>query len=59
MLDSAQQVTVIETPVIRDRITARGPGRIILIGITYNLGGQGTRRRQEPGFDFDQGPSAQ
>jgi outer membrane receptor protein involved in Fe transport len=55
VLGSAQQVIVIETPTLRDRLTQRGPGRIVLIGISVNLGGQSTRRRQEPGFEFDQG----
>lgn len=58
MLDSAQQQIVIDTPLIRDRITNRGAGRIVLIGITYNVGGQ-SRRRQEPGFDFDQSSGGQ
>lgn len=58
MFDSAKFVTTYETPTIRERFTQRGPGRIILIGVTYNLGSQSTRRRQEPGFDFDQGPVA-
>lgn len=59
VFDSARQVTVIDTPTIRDRITARGPGRILLLGFTYNLGSQSTRRRQDTGFDFDQGGAGQ
>lgn len=54
VLDSARQVTFIETPTLRDRFEQRGAGRILLFGVTYTLG-QSNRRRNEPGFDFDQG----
>ena len=55
VLDTASQVTVFETPTIRDRFTQRGTGRIVLLGLSYNLGSQGERRRPEPAFDFQQG----
>lgn len=55
VLDSARQVTVFETPTIRDRFTQRGTGRIVLLGLVYNLGGQTGRKRPEPAFDFPQG----
>ena len=55
VLDSARQVTVFETPVLRDRFTQRGTGRIVLLGLVYNLGGQGGRKKPEPAFDFQQG----
>jgi outer membrane receptor protein involved in Fe transport len=58
VLDSARQETVIETPAIRDRFEQRGPGRIFLLGLTYNIGSQGPRRRPDPAFDFDQGGGA-
>jgi outer membrane receptor protein involved in Fe transport len=52
VLDSAKFVAVIDTPVIHDRITQRGTGRIILFGLSYNLGNQGGKKKPEPGFDF-------
>ena len=55
VLDSARQVTVFETPTISDRFTQRGTGRIVLLGLVYNLGGQTGRKRPEPAFDFQQG----
>lgn len=55
VLDSARQVTVFETPALRDRFTQRGTGRIVLLGLVYNLGGQGGRKKPEPAFDFQQG----
>jgi outer membrane receptor protein involved in Fe transport len=55
VLDSARQVVFFETPTIRDRLTQRGAGRTFLLGLTYNLGGQTQRKRQEPAFDFQQG----
>ena len=55
VLDSARQVTVFETPTIRDRFTQKGTGRIVLLGLVYNLGGQSGRKKPEPGFDFPQG----
>jgi len=55
VLDSARQVTVFETPTIRDRFTQRGTGRVVLLGLVYNLGGQGGRKKPDPAFDFPQG----
>lgn len=55
VLDSARQVTVFETPTLRDRFTQRGTGRIVLLGLVYNLGGQTGRKKPEPAFDFQQG----
>lgn len=55
VLDSARQVTVFETPTIRDRFAQRGTGRIVLLGLVYNLGGQSGRKKPEPAFDFQQG----
>jgi outer membrane receptor protein involved in Fe transport len=55
VLDSARQVTVFETPTIHDRLTQRGTGRIVLLGLVYNLGGQTGRKRPDPAFEFPQG----
>lgn len=55
VLDSARQVSVLETPTIRDRIEQRGTGRIVLFGLAYNLGSQTGRKRPEAGFEFQQG----
>ena len=55
VLDSARQVTVIDTPLLRDRIEQSGMGPIVMLGLTINLGSQTGRRRPEPAFDFDQG----
>jgi outer membrane receptor protein involved in Fe transport len=55
VLDSARQVTVFETPTLRDRFTQRGTGRIVLLGLVYNLGGQTGRKKPEPAFEFQQG----
>ncbi len=52
VLDSARQEVVFETPNLRDRIEQRGPGRIVFLGISYNLGG--TSRQREPNFEFQQ-----
>jgi outer membrane receptor protein involved in Fe transport len=54
VLNSARQEIVFETPNLRDRIEQRGPGRIVLFGLTYNLTGTPGRQRQEPGFEFQQ-----
>ncbi|HEX8513035.1 MAG TPA: TonB-dependent receptor [Allosphingosinicella sp.] len=55
VLDSARQVTVFETPTIRDRFTQRGTGRIVLLGAVYNLGGQSGRKKPDPAFEFQPG----
>jgi outer membrane receptor protein involved in Fe transport len=55
VLGTARQVTVIETPTIRDRITQRGTGRMVLFGLAYNLGNQGARKKPDPGFEFQSG----
>jgi outer membrane receptor protein involved in Fe transport len=55
VLDSAKQVIVFDTPTLRDRVRQTGTGRMILFGLTYNLGVQGNRRRPEPSFEFQQG----
>ncbi len=55
VLDSARQVILFESPTLRDRVAQSGPGRIVLVGINWTIGGQTNRRRQEPGFDFQQG----
>jgi outer membrane receptor protein involved in Fe transport len=55
VLDSARQVALFETPTLRDRFEQKGMGRMVLFGLSYNLGDQGTRKRPEPGFDFQQG----
>ena len=54
VIGSARQVIVFETPTIRDRFRQTGSGRVVLLGLFYNIGGQVGRRRQEPGFDFQQ-----
>ncbi|RYD90389.1 MAG: TonB-dependent receptor, partial [Sphingomonadales bacterium] len=58
VLDTAKQVTAINTPLIRDRIEQRGPGRIFLLSATYNFGNPGGRKQREPGFEFDSGAGA-
>ena len=55
VLDSARQTVVFETPTIRDRFTQKQQGPIVLLGLTYNLGGQNGRKRPEPGFEFQSG----
>ena len=55
VLDTARQVVVFETPLLRDRLVQKGTGRIFLFGLTYNLGGQTGKRRPEPGFEFQGG----
>ncbi|HEX8535321.1 MAG TPA: TonB-dependent receptor, partial [Allosphingosinicella sp.] len=55
VLDSARQVSVFETPTLRDRFVQRGTGRMVLFGLAYNLGTATGKRRQEPGFEFQQG----
>jgi outer membrane receptor protein involved in Fe transport len=55
VLDSAKFVTVFDTPTIKDRFEQTGLGRSFLFGLTYNLGDQGSRKRPEPAFDFQQG----
>jgi hypothetical protein len=52
VLDSARFVTVFETETIRDRFEQSGTGRMFLLGVTYNLGGQSNKKRPEPGFEF-------
>ena len=52
VLDSARQTIVFDTPTLRDRFTQKGQGRIVLLGLTYNLGSQNGRKRPEPGFEF-------
>jgi outer membrane receptor protein involved in Fe transport len=54
ILDSARQVTVFDTPTLRERTTQRGMGRIVLFGATYTFGGETGRKRQEPAFEFQQ-----
>ncbi|HYJ30293.1 MAG TPA: TonB-dependent receptor [Allosphingosinicella sp.] len=54
VLDSARQEIVFDTPNLRDRTEQRGPGRIVFVGISYNLRGTTGRQRQEPGFEFQQ-----
>lgn len=58
VLDTARQRTVIDTPLLRDRIEQTGFGRIVMLGLTLNLGNQGGRRRPEPAFEFDQSATA-
>ena len=55
VLDSAKQVSVFETPVLRERVTQQGLGRVVMFGLSYNLGGQTGRKRPEPAFDFSPG----
>jgi outer membrane receptor protein involved in Fe transport len=54
VLSTAKQVTVVRTSTLRDHIRIRGTGRVLLFGLSYNLGAE-NRRRQEPAFDFQQG----
>jgi hypothetical protein len=44
-----------ESPTLRDRVSQTGAGRIVMLGIAWNIGGQTNRRRPEPGFDFQGG----
>lgn len=55
VLSSAKQIVVFDTPALRDRFEQRGIGRVVLVGLTYNLGDQNPKRRPEPQFDFQQG----
>jgi hypothetical protein len=55
VLGTAKQVVVFDAPTLRDRFEQRGVGRVILLGLTYNLGDQNPKRRQEPQFDFQGG----
>lgn len=55
VLGTAKQVIVFDTPTLRDRFEQRGIGRVILLGLTYNLGDRNPKRRQEPQFDFQGG----
>lgn len=55
VLDSSRQVTLFQSPALTDRVRQNGAGRIILLGIAWNIGGTSNRRRQEPAFDFQQG----
>ena len=57
ILDTARQETVIDTPILRDRIRQSGVGPILFIGITRTFGSQSGRRRPEPAFEFDQNPT--
>ncbi|MCR5869461.1 MULTISPECIES: TonB-dependent receptor domain-containing protein [unclassified Sphingomonas] len=57
ILDTARQETVIDTPMLRDRIRQTGVGPILFVGITRTFGSQGGRRRPEPAFEFDQNPA--
>jgi outer membrane receptor protein involved in Fe transport len=52
VLNSARQVSVFESPTLRDRFVQTGTGRMVLLGLTYNFGGQSNKKRPEPGFDF-------
>jgi outer membrane receptor protein involved in Fe transport len=56
VLDTAKQVVVIRTPLLRDRLEQKVQGRLIMAGISWNFGGTSNRRRPDQGFDFD--PSA-
>jgi outer membrane receptor protein involved in Fe transport len=56
VLDTARQVVVIRTPVLRDRLEQKVQGRLIMAGFSWNFGGTSNRRRPDQGFDFD--PSA-
>lgn len=53
ILDTMRKVTVIDTPLLRDRIRERGAGPVLHFGLTLNLGSQAGRKRPEPAFDFD------
>jgi outer membrane receptor protein involved in Fe transport len=54
LLDSAQQRFVVDTPLIRDRITQRGMGRVFMLTLNYTLGSQGNRRRSDA-IEFEGG----
>jgi outer membrane receptor protein involved in Fe transport len=55
VLGTAKQVVTFDTPTLSDRFEQRGIGRVILVGLTWNVGDQNPKRRQEPQFDFQQG----
>jgi outer membrane receptor protein involved in Fe transport len=55
VLDSAKQISVFETPTLRERVEQTGTGRVVLFGLTYNFGGQTGKKRPEPSFDFQGG----
>jgi hypothetical protein len=54
VLSTAKQVTVIRSPVLRDDTRIKGTGRVLMFGLSYNLGVP-NNRRQEPAFDFSPG----
>jgi hypothetical protein len=54
VLASARSVILFDTPTLRDKLTTRGAGRTFLFGLTWNLGAQNPRRRQDPAFEFQQ-----
>ncbi|HEX8308518.1 MAG TPA: TonB-dependent receptor [Allosphingosinicella sp.] len=55
VLSSAKQTIVFETPTLRDRLEQRGIGRVILFGLAWNIGDRNPKKKQEPGFEFQQG----
>lgn len=55
VLSTAKQVVVFDTPTLRDLFEQRGIGRVVLVGLTWNIGDQNPKRRPEPQFDFQQG----
>ncbi len=58
ILDTARQLIVIDSPLLRDRIRQKGPGPILLFGINWNIGNTKAKRKPEPAFDFDQSATA-
>ncbi len=55
VLDSAEFVRVIDTPDFQERSVSRFNEPTLYVGFTYTFGGGDQQRRQDPGFDFDQG----
>jgi outer membrane receptor protein involved in Fe transport len=58
ILDSARQEVVIRTPTFRDRLDLKVRARSVMLGLSYNFGGNGGRRRPDQGFEFDPGATS-
>lgn len=53
VLDTAEQVVVVDTPEFNDRVRVRFQEPAFFVGLTWNFGGG--PRRPEPAFDFNTG----
>jgi outer membrane receptor protein involved in Fe transport len=50
LLDQSSDLSILDTPLFRDRTERTLEGRIAFVGLTWTFGGQS--RQQEPAFDF-------